>query len=244
MLVIEKMQPLTAVDWEKVEFFQCTLEKPYQGGPLRFRLGTADPKENLNHDPRNKRSGPKFFPGKPLMWPEDEPAVAGDPARDNWIMPASITATIRTRGAEVVGDPVRQVGYQAFGYFMAPLTDEDGLSGFTQSAERVRVASFWNWFKMPPGDGTLRPPMNRVGPPAVPAVAIKLMDRNMKPIKVEGSEVIIRPREFYNFDDMSQYDTHLDTSPKDDLVTALRGFSTEEIEGLRALLKGGKSGPK
>ena len=104
-------------------------------------------------------------------------------------------------------DPSAHAAFQAFGFFMAPLEETDGLVGYTFSKERERIALFWGWYKMPPGDGTQHPPMNRLGPPEVPHVALRPLNANGNPLKIDGEEVVIRPRDFYDFDNMNNYDT-------------------------------------
>lgn len=226
-MVIEKNKPILipGLDWSKVSHISVTLEQPYMGGGLRWRQGTTDAKKNLSYNAHDDTSGPPFWPGSPIMYPEDEPAVAGDPDRDSFIMPA-------------------EACFIAFGFPFAPQeVPRKGLIGFTVSIERERVALMWKYYKMPPGDGTMHPPMNRLGPPQVPHVALRPLDKRMKPIVVDGEEVVWRPREFYDFDNMQNYDVagaghdFEDDKNRHEVAAMLQGFTQEEIEGLRELLK-------
>lgn len=207
---IEPMQPIVAVDWETVQFMRVTLEKSFgRSGGLRFRLGTTPARRNLTYDAKD-RTSKTHFPGAPIMYPADAPAEA-DSDHASFIMPASMSATIMARDPEghpvAIPDPTAHAAFQAFGFFMAPLEETDGLVGFTLSKERERVAMFWNWYRMPPGDGTQHPPMNRLGPPNMPHVALRPLNQSGNPIKIDGEEVVIRPREFFDFDNMDNYDT-------------------------------------
>ena len=220
--MIPQMQPVTCVDWESVTHVRVTLEKPYKGGGFRRRHGTAPSKRNLSFNAHDPDSGPPHWPGAPIMYPADAPAVAGDKARDSWVMP-------------------KQDAFTMFGHFYAPLeVKKNGLIGLTLSAERERVAMYWGWYKMPPGDGTMHPPMNRLGPPALPDVAIRPLDGSMLPISVDGEEVVIRPRDFFDFDNPNNYDI---MPAKAGEVSGLEGLTREELEGLRELVKAKRGKP-
>ncbi len=228
--------PINFVDWEKVEHFEVTLNKPWprsKDGALQFRLGTTDARRNLNFNAHDRRSGPVYYPGKPVFWPDDAPCKVGE----SFTMPASSTATILLRSGVAAPDPVRQAGFMAFGFFNAPVTDDDGVTGYTIGSERTRIASFWGWFKMPTkGDGTLNPPMVMKGPPEVPHVTIKLLDRNLRPVLVDGAPVEIDVRDFWDFDNPGYYD--LDPVTESDQATAfVQGLTHDEIEKLRVFLK-------
>jgi hypothetical protein len=246
ILPITPMQPLVAVDWEKVDVVRVTLEAPYKGGGLRFRLGTGAAKKNATFNAQDPTSGPPYWPGSPLMYPEDAPAIAGDPERDSFTMTASLSAMMQTRNAESIGDPTRTAAFIAFGFFMAPLeVAKNGLIGFTQTTERIRIAAFWNWFKMPPDSKERLPSLQasnpaKIGPPAIPRVAIRPLTKNFMPLLVDGCEVVIRPFEFWKFDDPTMYH---DWKP-DELIAAnadvnkmLEGFTSDEVEVLRGLVK-------
>jgi hypothetical protein len=206
------LEPLV-LDWERVGSVRVKVEK----GTLRFRFGTTAAKKNLNFVAGDKRSGPPWFPGKPEFWPADYTAQAGDPDKESFIMPL-------------------ERAMDCFGFWYAPLEEED-LVGFSLSKERTRIAQFWGGYKMPKGDGTMHPPMNLIGPPRhMPYVAITLLDRQMRPLKdEEGREIVIRPREFFNFDDMSQYEE--DPAAVASQVSFLEGLSRDELEALRELVK-------
>ena len=221
--MITWQSPTTSVDWENVEFVRVTLETAHKDGGLRWRQGTSNAKRNTNYNAHDPSSGPPYWPGTPTMYPEDAPAIAGDPLRNSFIMPA-------------------QAAYTAFGYFYAPReVPRGGIDGFTIGAERTRVASFWSWYKMPSGDGTMHPPMNRIGPPDVPDVSITPLSKNMTPLKDEqGDPVSLRVREFWQLDEMSQYDVpNQAASPAATagLAKMLEGFTQDEVEGLRDLLR-------
>lgn len=243
-MTISPMEPLVGVDWSKVGHVKVTLEKPFKGSGLRWRQGTTSPQRNLNFNAMDKKSGPVYWPGVPIMYPEAAPAIAGDAERDSFIMSADISAQMMARREEgrmgTAPNPMLQAAFIAFGYFMAPLSDEDGIVGFTQSTERSRVAAFWYWYKMPKGDGTMTPPMNRIGSPDIPQVALRPLNKNLQPVKVKGEEVVIRPHQFWRFDDPSMYDE--DPSKTADVASMLSGFTAEEIEGLRALVKAKNNG--
>lgn len=188
MSAIAPMQPVVDVNWDKVQSVRVTLEAPYKhgkAGKLRFRLGTTEPRKNLAFDADDDSSGPPYWPGEPVMFPEDDAAGVGD----SWIMPARDAMT-------------------AFGHWYAPReVPKRGIIGFTLSIERERVAAFWNWYKMPPGDGTMHPPMNRLAAPDIPNVSIRPLNRNFQPLKdKDGKEIVINPRDFYDFDNPVQYD--------------------------------------
>ena len=196
-MTIEPMKPLVAVDWEKVEMVRVTLEKPYgRAGGLRWRQGTTSAKKNLSYNAHDPESGGPHHPGVPIMWPEDAPAIANTET-DSFLMPLQAAMT-------------------AFGHFYAPVTEpKNGVTGFTQGAERTRVAAMWAWYKMPPGDGTMNPPMHRIAAPAVPHVAIRPLNRNMIPMKdTDGAEIVIRPFEFWRFDDPTLYDVLPETEAR------------------------------
>lgn len=237
-LVIAPNEPLVLVDWTKVGHVKVVLEKPFKGAGLRWRQGTTAPQRNLNFNANDKKSGPVYWPGVPIMYPESAPAIAGDPERDSFIMSADMSAQMMARREEgrmgTAPNPMLQAAFIAFGYFMAPLTDEDGIVGFTQGSERSRVAAFWHWYKLPKGDGTMNPPMNRIGAPDIPQVALHLLNRNLQPYKVKGEEVVIRPFEFWKFDDRTMYDEVPSsiTTEQSDESARLRA----EIAELRALV--------
>ena len=207
------MQPLN-VDWERVGSVRVKIEK----GSLRFRFGTTEAKKNLNFVAGDKRTGPPYIPGKPIFWPADYAAQAGDPEKETFIMPL-------------------ERAMDCFGFWHAPLEEEE-LVGFTLSRERARIAQFWGGFKMPKGDGTMNPPMNLIGPPVhMPHVAITLLDRQMRPLKDEdGNEIVIRPREFFEFDNMAQYDAEPETSHSA-AAAFVAGLSQDELDELRDMLK-------
>lgn len=219
-MVIAKMQPVQIVDWEKVEFVRVTLEKPYKGGGLRWRHGTTDAKRNLNYNAHDPSSGPVFWPGANIMYPEDQPALAGNPDRDTFLMPL-------------------QAAMDCFGHFYAPLeVQKNGLIGLTLSEERTRVAAKWSWYKMPPGDGTMHPPMSRVGPPDIPDVALRPLSKTrMQPLKHDGEEIVIRPRDFFDFDNPAMYEKIAGKSGDADVAAMLSGFTSDEIDVLRELVK-------
>jgi hypothetical protein len=207
------MEPMSC-DWELVGSVRVKVER----GSLRFRFGTTDARKNLNFNAHDKKSGPPWWPGKPIFWPADYTAQAGDPERETFIMPL-------------------QIAFDCFGWWNAPL-EEDGLTGFTLTQERARVAAFWGGYRMPKGDGTMHPPMNRLGPPIhMPHVAITLLDRQMRPLKDEnGQEYVIRPREFYDFDNMSQYDEDPNATPAAQ-ASLIEGLTSDELGFLRDLVK-------
>ena len=214
------MEPLN-LDWERVGSVRVKIEK----GSLRFRFGTTDAKKNLNFNPHDKKSGPPYIPGKPIFWPSDYTARAGDPDRETFIMPTDRAM-------------------DCFGWWNAPLEEED-LVGFTLTRERSRIAQFWGGYKMPKGDGTMNPPMNLLGPPVhMPHVAITLLDRQMRPLKdEEGNEIVIRPREFYDFDNRANYDAE-PTPASLETSDFLDGLSREERDDLREFLKSRRSNGK
>ncbi len=239
--------PIVSVNWEEVDFLHCTLDSPYKGGGLRFRLGTKDAKLNLDHDPKNHKTGPKHFPGAPIMYPDDAPAVAGDKARASWIMPASVSSMVIGRSGQPVPNAAVHSGFVAFGYFMAPLVEEAGIVGFTMGTERQRLAAFWGQFKFPEGDGK-RIYMNRVAAPDVPDVTIRPLSKQMQPLKnPDGSEITIRVRDFWNFNDPTQYatDVTLPSLPaSDEVAELLKGMTDKEREFLLNMVRKGASGGK
>lgn len=215
------MQPLLGIDWDKVGFMKVTLEKPYKNGGLRWRCGTTDAKRNINYNANDQTSGLPYHPGVPIMYPDDAPAIAGDLTRDSFVMP--LLAAL-----------------DCFGYFYAPLeVPRGGLAGFTITEERSRVAARWHWFKMPPGDGTMMPPMNRLASPDIPAVALRPLTKTMQPLLVDGAEVVIRPREFFDFDDPRQYEQWdgKAAGTNADVAQMLQGFTQDEIDALREIVK-------
>ena len=228
--------PLLGLDWDKITTVRVTLESPYKGAGLRWRLGTMSAKQNLNHNPKDRSSGPQFWPGAPVMFPEDAPAIAGDSERNSWLMSANINAMQQTRTGPVP-DPTQQAAFIAFGYFMAPREVEGGgIEGFTIGSERTRVAAYWGWYKMPKGDGTMHPPMNRIGPPDIPDVSVRPLTKNMNPIKVDGKEVVIRVREFWDFDDPNQYEALPGQVEAADAM--FEGLTRDELNDLRDLVRG------
>lgn len=219
-MIIEKNKPLLAVDWSKVSHVRVTLEAKYNNGGLRWRQGTTDAKKNLSYNAHDDSAGPPYWPGAPIMYPDEGPAVVGTESA-SFVMPASAAFT-------------------AFGHWFAPLeVPRAGLLGFTLRAERERVALFWGWYKMPKGDGTMHPPMNRIGAPNIPRVAITPLDRNFKPLALDGEEVVIRPWEFFEFDNPQMYDEdpNAKAGGNADVAAILSGFTGDEIDGLRELLK-------
>ena len=208
------MEPLI-VDWERVGSVRVTVTK----GTLRFRFGTSDARKNVNFNANDRKSGPPWFPGKPTFWPADYVAQSGNPDKESFIMPLDIARDV-------------------FGWWNAPLEEED-IVGHTLSAERSRVAAFWGGYQMPRGDGTMHPPMNRIGPPIhMPHVGITLLDRQMNPLKDEFNVLYppIRPRAFFEFDDLQQYDADPNASPAA-VASAFDGLSSEELGFLRDLVK-------
>jgi hypothetical protein len=248
-MTIEAMQPLVAVDWERVTHMRVTLEKPWKGGGLRWRQGTTEPRQNLSFDAHSRgKSGPRFWPGAPIMYPDDAPAIAGDPARDSFIMPANISARVTSRRGEMVPDVRQHAAFIAFGYFMAPLTDDDGIVGFTQSNERPRVASFWHGYEFPVMPDPTKYSLLRIGPPEMPHVALRPLTSSMLPIKVDGEEVVIRPHMFWQFDDPTMFDPLppeamrvADARAKAKAPAALEGLTADELEEIRAFVKARKS---
>lgn len=240
--------PIAGIDWEDVDFIHCTLESPYKGGGLRFRLGTKDAKRNLDFDPNNRKSGPPYWPGAPIMYPENEPAVAGKMA--TWLMPASISAMSVGRNGAPVPNGALHAGFSAFGFFMAPLNEEDGLVGFTQSAERSRVAAFWAGFKFPSdreNKGRPQPQMSRIAAPDVPDVTVRPLSKSMTPLTdPSGREITIRIRDYWDFNRPDQYDAaELPQLPEPDEVTnLLQGMTEKEREYLLAMVRKGAASAK
>lgn len=217
-MTIAPMTPLLAVDWEKVDMVRVTLEKPFgRAGGLRWRQGTTPSKKNLTYNAHSPEAGPPDWPGVPIMWPEDAPAIANTEA-DSFLMPLQAAMT-------------------AFGHFYAPMTEpKNGITGFTQGNERTRIAAFWGWYKMPPGDGTMMPPMNRIAAPSMPEVAIRPLNRNLAPLKIDGEDVVIRPFQFWKFDDETLYDSAFGSEERQqskDENAVLRA----EVAELRALIQ-------
>lgn len=252
---IEPMQPIDGVVWDQVEFVRVTLEQPTRrGGGLRFRCGTRAAIKNANFNPRDPRNNRTHIPGAPIMYPPDAPAVVGTESA-SFIMPASSSRMMYVRDSEghpaAMLDPEAQAAWIAFGYFAAPL-QEGTVSAFTLSSERERVAMFWGDFKYPqPASGAKFPPTTRVAPPDVPAVALTLLDGSMRPILVDGAEVVIRPREFWDFDNMTMYDTSQEAAPEMSAIghrPAPRAESAEvvdlraQVAELRALIEGKNRG--
>ncbi len=242
--MIKPMEPIIIVDWDRVTHVRVTLEEAWRGGGLRWRQGTTEPRQNFSFNPHDPDSDGPWYSGMPIMYPESGPAIAGDPERDSFIMPANVAARIQSRSGEIIPDVRQHAAFIAFGYFMAPLTEgKRGVVGFTQSNERPRIASFWHWYEMPniPDD---RKNMSRIGPPAVPKVAIRPLNQSMLPLKHEGEEIVIRPFSFWKFDDAALYEPippgHIPPrkvgSPSS--ASLLESLAPEEIEALREMLKG------
>jgi hypothetical protein len=241
--------PVATVDWDEVDFIRCTLESPYGKGGLRFRLGTKDAKRNLSWEAgREEVTGPQYHPGAPIMFPEDKPAVPGD----SWLMAASISAMTQGRNGQPIPDGARHAGFVAFGFFMAPLLATPRIVGFTQSTERERIAAFWHQFKYPSNRATANEKkilMARIASPDVPDVSVRPLDRQMQPVKdAAGNEVVIRVREFWNFNDPSQYEVLEDAppalAPQSEIAKALEGLSVEDIRALVAIARKGGAGGK
>lgn len=207
------------MDRSEVTTVKVVLEKPWvygrPKGTLRIRLGTTAATKNLNYDARKPSLGPPYWPGKPILFPGDEPAVAGDAQRDSFVMPI-------------------EDAKQAFGDWDAPIDEApDGIPGHTRNAERERVAAFWYGYKICDGDGTMHPPMWRIGAPAVPHVAIYLLDSRNRTMKEDGKEIVIRPWDLFNFD------AFLDTLPasEEQINTVLGELDADELADLKELLK-------
>ncbi len=242
--------PIATVTWEDVDFVHCTLESPFLGGGLRFRLGTKDAKRNLDYNPNDRKNRNPYYPGTPIMYPEAAPAIAGTESA-SWIMPASMSAMTVGRGGQPIPNGAQHSGFVAFGYFMAPTEEEDGLAGFTLSTERARVAAFWSGFKFPSdreNKGRNGAQMNRIGAPDVPDVSIRPLNKSMQPVKVNGEEVVIRVREYWNFNDPSQYDVpeQLPSLPSQNgMADLLQGLTPDELKHLVAIARrGAASGQK
>lgn len=183
------------------------------------------------------------------MYPESAPAVAGDKARNTWLMPASISAMTTGRGGQPIPDGARHSGFSAFGFFMAPLEEDPAIVGFTQSTERQRIAAFWHQFKFPSdksNKGRAQAQMNRIAAPDVPDVTIRPLSKNMTPIVVDGVEVAIRVRDYWNFNDPSQYDIEeLPTLPaSDEVAQLLQGMTDKERSFLLDMVRKGAAGGK
>jgi hypothetical protein len=247
--MIKPMEPVLIVDWDKVTHVRVTLEEPWLGGGLRWRQGTTEPRQNASfnaHDPDNE--GP-WYPGVPIMYPEDAPAIAGDPERDSFIMPGNINARVQSRKGEIIPDVRQHAAFIAFGYFMAPLTEgKRGVIGFTQSNERPRLAQFWHGFELPNVRDDSRA-TNRIGPPHIPKVALRPLTQAMMPLKYEGQEIVIRPYSFWKFDDPMLYDPipegHMVRGVKKaDAAEYISGLTQDEMEALREMLKAKVAGAK
>lgn len=207
------------MDRSEVTSVKVVLEKPWlygkPKGTLQIRLGTSKATKNLNFDARRPSMGPPYWPGKPVLFPSDEPAVAGDAQRNSFVMPI-------------------EDAKQAFGDWDAPIDEApDGIPGHTRTAERERVAAFWFGYKLCDGDGSMHPPMYRIGVPAVPQVAIYLLDSRGRTLKEDGKEVVIRPWELFDFAAV------LDAVPIDEQsVNSLIGeLSADEVNELKEILK-------
>lgn len=200
-------------------FVKVVLEKPWvygkPKGSLQVRFGTSPATKNLNYDARRPSSGPVYWPGKPIFYPADGPAVAGDAERESWIMPLLAAK-------------------QVFGDWDAPLEEaQDGIPGHTLATERERVAQVWFGYKICNGDGTMHPPVVRIGLPAVPFVAIYPLDSRNRVLKEGGKEVCIRPWDIFDFG------VSLDALPDEPetINSAIGELSSEEVTLLKALLK-------
>jgi hypothetical protein len=248
MSTLYTLGPVASVDWDEVDFVHCTLEAPWLGGGLRFRLGTKDAKRNLDYNPNDRKNRNPYFPGTPIMYPEAAPAVAGTPSA-SWIMPASRSSMTVGRNGQPIPNGAAHSGFVAFGYFMAPVEEEDGLVGFTLGHERTRVAQFWAGYKFPSdkeNKGRTGAQMNRIAAPDVPDVTVRPLSKQMQPITVDGVEVAIRVREFWNFNDPAQYDTpELPQLPASNGVAdLLQGLTAEELKHLVAIARRGAASGK
>lgn len=202
------------------QFVKVVLEKAWvygkPKGTLQIRYGTSPATKNLNYDARVPSKGPVYWPGKPIYYPADEPAVAGDPERNSFIMPLLAAK-------------------QVFGDWDAPEEDDPlGIPGHTRAAERERVAQVWFGYKICDGDGTMHPPVIRIGLPAVPFVAIYPLDSRNRPVKGDdGKQVVIRPWDLYDFG------ASLDALPAEPetINSAVGELNAEEIVLLKAILK-------
>lgn len=202
------------------QLVKVVLEKPWiygkkPQGSLQIRFGTSNATKNLNYDARVPSKGPVYWPGKPIMYPEDGPAVAGDPERNSFIMPLLAAK-------------------QVFGDWDAPEEDTpQGIPGHTRSVERERVAQVWFGYKIKDGDGTMHPPIVRIGLPAVPFVAIYPLDSRNRTMKVDGKEVVIRPWDVFDFG------AALDALPAETetINSAVGELNGEEVLLLKAILK-------
>lgn len=200
-------------------FVKVVLEKPWvygkPKGTLQIRYGTSPATKNLNYDARRPAAGPVYWPGKPIMYPSDEPAVAGDPEKNSFIMPLLAAK-------------------QVFGDWDAPLEEAlDGIPGHTLAAERERVSQVWYGYKICDGDGTMHPPVIRIGLPAVPFVAIYPLDSRNRAMKLDGKEIVIRPWELFDFG------VALDSLPADEstINSAVGELTSDEVLLLKAVLK-------
>lgn len=235
--MFEPLKPITNVDWMRVEYVRVKLLKPHgKGGGLRFRVGTQPPIRNADFDPKKRGSLP-FFPGVPIMYPEDRPVIAGT-ENDSFVMPASMSKSIWAKtdqGRATLPDPDHHAAFTAFGFFMAPLEEVD-LPGFTIRQERERIAQFWGGYRYPKGNGDMVPTMTRIGPPEIPHVELTLLDRNQRPIKVGGQEAKIYPREFFMFDDPSFYGAE-DKDRELSGALGIEGLTREELDVVRELVR-------
>jgi len=248
---IAPMEPLTLVDWDRVTHVKVTLEAPWRGGGLRWRQGTTEPRRNLSFNPHDPDDEGPWFPGVPIMYPDDAPAIFGDPERDSFFMPANINAHLQGKKSKEILPDVRQhAAFIAFGYFMAPRVEpKNGIVGWTQANERPRLAQFWHGYDLP---NVAADPRNtsRIGPPQMPKVALRPLNQAMMPIKYEGEEIVIRPYSFWQFDDSQLYDPipeghRVRGAAKDPGVPAfLNGLTQDEMEALREMLKAKVSGAK
>lgn len=243
-MTITSMEPVTVVDWDKVTHVKVTLEEPWRGGGLRWRQGTTEPRRNLSFNPHDPDDEGPWFPGVPIMYPDESPAIAGDPERDSFFMPANINAHVQGKKSKEILPDVRQhAAFIAFGYFMAPKSEpKNGVVGFTQGNERPRLAQFWHGYELP---NIATDPRNtsRIGPPAMPRVAIRPLTQAMLPMKYEGEEIVIRPYSFWQFDDPLMYDPIPDGHKARGFVKVpeatgfLAGLTQDEMEALREMLK-------
>ncbi len=172
------------IEGRDIRHVRVTLEKPWRGGALSFRMGSTDPRRNPMYDSKRPESGGVFLPGEPILL---GPLTAGDGDRDSCVITA-------------------EQAKHLFGDWEAPQGEQPGRPRtWTHSQERSRVAMLWGWFQLQAGDGTANPPMGMIGPPDVPFVALRPLDAQMRPIKVNGAEVVHHPREFYDFDNGAHY---------------------------------------
>lgn len=207
--------------YPEVKFVRVTLEKPWvygrnPKGSLRVRLGSTDAVKNPDYNPKDQVRFPRYLPGHPIWYPADGPAIAGDEDRDSWIMESTAAR-------------------DAFGDWNAP-EEEDlkGIPGHTIGSERERVARLWFGWKICNGDGTMHPPMYRIGVPAVPIVSIHFLDGRNRPMKDEKNQpIVIRPWDMYHFE------SFLDALPEEEKTgdAILSSLTTDEVEFVRMLVK-------